>query len=305
MAKKSIYLIALVLLFSTLFSPIANAEKTENEKSSFYLDGVKFELEVENSSKSEVSLKLNGEKTSDSIVVNLETEDFTITDVNGNTVTYNANDFVVEDDKNENAEEDTSTDDMSSIKADRSYITDPYSALGMPTTATMTTGKTYTNNALDVTPYKFTWNAYTKTMKKYSFSKSTAISTILGVIITVSGVGFTIGAVTSILTGLGVSVVSEILAHATELGIGVKTYYTARIFYVYGKGHTIKTKKWDNYLETTHEGKNSLEYYSSDDYATWYNARIDSQVADVAYQQYRYIASLRSEGPYGQEFAWY
>lgn len=308
--KKFIYFIALILLFTTIFAPIASAEKKIDNifgKSSFYLDGVKFEMEVEQSTESQLNLKLKGETTNDNIVVNLETQDFTITDVNGKSVTYNANDFVVKDGLNENVEEDASSDDMISIMedADKSYITDLYTSLSMPTSATMTTGKTYTNNPLDVTPYKFTWNAYTKALKQYSFSASTAISVILGVIVAVAGFGFTIAAVTSILTGLGVTVVSETIAHAISPSIGVKTYYNARAFYVYGKGFTIKTKNWDNYLETVNSGKVSLKYYSSDSYAYWFNDRIDSQVADVAYQKYRYIAGLRGDNPYGREFSWY
>ncbi|QUG41943.1 hypothetical protein KD050_01180 [Psychrobacillus sp. INOP01] len=39
--------------------------------------------------------------------------------------------------------------------------------------------------------------------------------------------------------------------------------------------------------------------------AYWYNGRIDSPVADVAYQQYRYIEGLRGNPPYGSELPWH
>lgn len=177
-------------------------------------------------------------------------------------------------------------------------------ALGFGSSATWNKESSYLHGGVYIDVYRGTYWKYTTALKKYSFSAGTAVSVIAGVIVALSGYGFTTAAVLSILQGLGITIVSEKINYFISPSIGVKQKQVGRGFNVRGKGFTIKTKNWNNYVEVIHQGKVKLEPYSFGKYATWYNNYSNKNVSEVAYQQYRYIIGQRLSPPYASEFSW-
>ncbi|WP_397537699.1 hypothetical protein [Rummeliibacillus pycnus] len=328
MKKKFLILIIInALIFTLVFSSGANPTQASevNEKPiTFELDNEEFTVTVEKENSNDISFILENENIKDNVHVVYSTGDITVTSADGTSKTYNLKDFETNEEPEvvqseeangvpieqlepKNGASILSTKTNTSLLAatsSASYISDINASLGFGSSATWESKGSYTYGGKAVYVYEGTYWKYTEALKKYNFSASTAISVILGVIVAIGASGFTVPTVISILTSLGVTVVSEKIAYAISPSIGVKQKQIGRGFYVHGKGYTLKTKKWYNYLEVVHEGKVKLEQYSSDDYAYWYNNYSDKHVAEVAYQQYRYIEGLRGDPPHKSEFSW-
>lgn len=308
--KLSMVVIALVLLFTTAFSPVAQAESKSLNKvinSITTNDGSKIELKQLNKTNTIMEFTVQGNEVNDHVVVNYDTKEFSVTDKDGNIATYNANDFVVNSGVDESVNEAPVEESFEQLATDgsKSYITDMYHALDMPTNSVMTTGTTYSNNALKVTPYTFTWNKQTTAPRKLSWGVGTSLSVITAALVAFIP-AINLSAVTSFVVSMGITIFNSTIQTVFAPTVSTHSYYKGRVFYVHGKGNTVKTRSWSNYIESNKkDGTKVSTLYSTDGYAYWYNGRIDSQVADIAYQQYRYIDGLRGSPPYGQEFSWY
>lgn len=315
-------LIIVILLFSLTVTPSnIQASPVDLDVLNVEVGGESFIISEKLSTDTKKILEIQGESTTDIVTVFYKTGDFTITSEDGSVKSFNIKDF----ESAENPEyapmipEEIETGEKyllentqlpgypSTFARDdphRKYLGDINKSLGFDNSATWNRESSYIHGGLYVDVYRGTYWTYTEVLKKYTFSASTAISVILGVIVAVAGYGFTAAAVISILQGLGITVISEKIAYAISPSIGVKQKQVGRGFDVRGHGFTLSTKNWTNYLEVVHQGKIKLESYSSDQYNFWYNNYSNQNVAEVAYQQYRYIEGLRNTAPYGAEFSW-
>lgn len=331
--KKVISMLAIsVLLFSlVIFEPTSvQANNQGGEAILLTLDDSQFEIIEKVSTEKNRVLVVKGEEREDILDVNYETGDFTVTSKDGVVEKFNIKDFEsneapeitplvpeVEFFDSENFQEDENVlskpisftelpqgDNQNISSRSRAYLGDISAALGFGKDATWTQEGPYYQSGKTLDVMRGTSWQYTKTAKKYSFSASTTIATILGVIVGFAGAGLTASALIGVLQGLNVTVVAEAIAHAIDPTMAVKQKQVGRGFYVRHNGFTLKTKNWYNYLEVAYKGKIKLEEYSTDKYAFWYNNYSNVNLSELAYQQYRYIEGLRGHEPSRQEFTW-
>lgn len=327
----SILLISTLLFSLVVFEPTNVLANNQGEDVIYLeLDDTQFEIVEKISTDKRRVLEVRGEENEDLVDVNYETGDFTITSKDGGIEKYNIKDFESNEEpestplipevfynSSENNQENEGTlakpisitelpqgNEQNLSTRSRSYLGDISASLGFGKDATWSQEGPYyqSNQTIDV--FRGSYWQYTKTAKKYTFSASTTIATILGVVVGFAGAGLTASALIGVLQGLNVTVVSEAIAHAIDPSMAVKQKQVGRGFYVRDKGFTIKTKNWYNYLEVAYKGNIKLEEYSTDKYAYWYNNYSNVNLSELAYEQYRYIAYLRGTEPTRQEFKW-
>lgn len=327
--KKVVSILAIsVLLFSlVIFEPTSvRANGQSAEVLNLELDGSQFEMIEKVSTENNRVIVLKREENEDLIDVNYETGDFTVTSKDGVVEKYNIKDFesneapeasplVPEEDyflpeflqeNNGDLRTELPQENLQSISPrTREYLGDIALSLGFSgKNVTWTLQGTYNHSGTSIQALRGDFWQYTTTPKKYSFPVGTTVSTILGAIAAFAGAGFTLGALNAVLLALNISVVAEAIAHYIDPTMGVKQLQVGRGFNVINKGFTIKTKNWYNYISVDYNGKNRLEEYSTDKYAYWYNNYSNSNLSELAYQQYRYIERLRGTEPSRQEFSW-
>ena len=154
---------------------------------------------------------------------------------------------------------------------------------------------------MKVTAYKGSQWENSHALKKFNFTKGTALTVIVAAIISfIPAVNAT--AIGNFLLSAGVGIISGHLGDNVTLFVGSKKEDVARAYYV-GSGFTTKTKSYYNYVYgNKSNGTAKRELYNSGGAAWFYNNWTDSRVADVAYQQYRYIEGARSTPPKWTEF---
>ena len=276
-----------------------------------------------------IQFEINNGSTVEKIEVDYSTKNFTITDSNGEQKQYNANDFIINDSQskkeiafyekmhitsaNETEEELISqrlqleSDEINTFNfnSSRQYIQgDIMKAIGLnSSSATFKFIGSYNKGpaGMKVNVYKGSQWENSYALKKFNFTKGTALGILTSAILAFIP-GVSVGAMNNFLISAGVGIINGHLGDNVTLFVGAKKEDVARAFHV-GKGFTTKTKSYYKYVYgNKSNGTAKNQVYSSGGAAWFYNNWSDSRVADVAYQQYRYIERLRSTAPKRTEF---
>lgn len=154
---------------------------------------------------------------------------------------------------------------------------------------------------MKVNAYKGSQWQTSKALKKFNFTKGMALGVVVaGILAFIPGVNAK--TMTSFLISAGVGIINGHLGDHLTLFVGTQKEDVARAYHV-GKGFTTKTKSYYHYVYGNKSNSSTKrQAYSSGGAAWFYNNWSDSRVADVAYQQYRYIERLRSTAPKWTEF---
>ncbi|MDQ0157089.1 hypothetical protein [Robertmurraya andreesenii] len=179
----------------------------------------------------------------------------------------------------------------------RNYITNPEAKLNVTGKINWGNPTTYVRGGMNVYAYNTTHTEYgIKAAKKFQFNAGTAVSVIIGAIVSwVASPGIVI----AMLTSLGAVLVDNTLKYVWSPTLKVDRISNIKGI-ICGGGMTIVTKNWSDYIVNNDNGKK--ERYTTDQYNAWYNNWSLSKLADVGYQQYRYIVGLRNTTPKASEF---
>lgn len=307
--KKLLMLLTATMMFLSVFLSSAQpgmASSTSLDEATIQINGEN--VHVKNLSKDMNSTKfeITFEGQVEVIDVDYRTQMFTITDSEGVQTTYNANDYIINDDQTDQPlikdpglvkDKDFPNNEIAPASPNRSksYFYDLPGALNM--SGTIRPDGSYLRGSQNINVYKIEQWADIVRLKQFHFSKGTAASLVVGSIVALLAAPE--AAVIGILGAIAGFVNWGFLTDDLKLHVGVKRQTIGKGYFVGSRGYATKTKVFNDYIMG--KGINGVlqeQLYASGNYYNYfYNDWSNSSVASVAFQQHRYIEGLRSTVP--------